>query len=73
MSTIGELIRSKAAANGDRELLSIGAERLTYAELDARTDAMAAACRALLVFRWPMIAHLRSGRSAKYLAFSDAS
>ncbi len=46
-TTIGELIRAKAAANGDRELLAIGAERLTYAELDRRTDAMAAAYAAL--------------------------
>ncbi len=39
---IGDLIRAKAAANGDREALEVLGERLSYAELDVLTDGMAA-------------------------------
>ena len=44
---IGDFIRAKARANGDRELLDVLGERCTYAELDAGTDGVAAGLSAL--------------------------
>ena len=49
-------IAAKAEANGDREVLEILGDRLTYAQLHGRTDAMAAAVTALGALYTPAVA-----------------